>query len=253
MGIKYLRPRCPPPVPLGPAFRPSCQGVPPSGLDRNCGNSNSLSYNIGLRILVCLHTPFSRSQLPHAPEARGLLLNHDLRHLVGAVLQVVTPAPAPAPPSRLRLLLLFLHPVEYLLIPGAESTRQRSTLFPRGVLGSGRKRGRSAGTIALGRLTRESVSRVARSCENRTDAVALTGPPSCSARGRHFQLPTCFCVGHRGVSACHHGPAGPHQVGTEPPRIGVVGVLDAFLVFYLLGERSNCCQGRSGVAMRERW
>ena len=30
-----------------------------SGLVRNGGNSNSLLYNIGLRILVCLHTLFS--------------------------------------------------------------------------------------------------------------------------------------------------------------------------------------------------
>ena len=162
--------------------------------------------------MVCLHTPFSASQQPHAPEARGLLLDHDLGHLVGAILQVVTP-----PPAASSGLLLLLQHVAYLGVSGIESSRQRPAFFPRVGLG-------------CGTFTRESVSRVTRSCEKRTDADALTGPPSCSARLRrsalhvlgHFQLRTLARQrGHAVSCGCHfpivhlphcQSPQGPCQV-----------------------------------------
>ena len=81
-----------------------------SGLDWNRGNFNSLLYNIGLRILVYTHTlffgprPTPRAWSPQAP-VRSIS-----GHLVGAILQVVTPPPA-ASSGHFGLPLLLLHPV----------------------------------------------------------------------------------------------------------------------------------------------
>ena len=115
------RARTPPPPPL-PTL-----GVPHFGLDRNGGNLNPLSYNIGLRTLVYTHTHFSPSQQPHAPKAGGLLLDYDLGHLVGTILQVVTPPPA-ASSGHPGLLMLLLQHVAYLGVSGIEGSRQRPAL-----------------------------------------------------------------------------------------------------------------------------
>ena len=237
----------PPPPPL-PTL-----GVPHSGLDRNGGTLNSLSYNIGLRILVCLHTSFFHLNLPHAPKAGGLLLDYDLGHLVGAILQVVTPPPA-ASSGHFGLLLLLLHPVAYLGVSGIESSRQRPPSSQGSALAAAAIAAARVATSRFGTFTRESVSRVTRSCEKRTDADALTGLPSCSARlrrsactfsGTSSSAPSpvsadtpshvgvtsqiahlpLFRGGHRGVPARDHGFAGLHQVGTKLPCIRVVGVL----------------------------
>ena len=77
----------------------------------------------------------------------GLLLDYDLGHLVGAILQVVTPPPA-ASSGHFGLLLLLLHPVAYLGVSGIESSRQRPALFPRAGLGCGRYSGQPGGATA---------------------------------------------------------------------------------------------------------
>ena len=70
-------------------------------------------------------------------------------------------------------------------------------------------------TSRFGTFTRESVSRVTRSCEKRTDADALTGPPSCSARLRR--------------SACTFSgtsSSAPSPVSADTPsRVGVTSQL----------------------------
>ena len=146
--------------------------------------------------MVCLHTSFSHLNLPHAPKAGGLLLDYDLGHLVGSILQVVTPPPAASSG------LLLLQHVAYLGVSGIESSRQRPAFFPRVGLG-------------CGTFTRESVSRVTRSCEKRTDADALTGPPSCSTRLRR--------------SACTFSgtsSSAPSPVSADTPsRVGVTSQL----------------------------
>ena len=77
-------------------------------------------------MLIHTHTFFS----PYTP-LRWFLLDHDLRHRVRALLQVITSAPAPTSSVRTGLLMPFLHPVEDLLILVIQHTRQAAARFPR--------------------------------------------------------------------------------------------------------------------------
>ena len=77
-------------------------------------------------MLIHTHTFFS----PYTP-LEWFLLDHDLGHLVRAVLQVITSAPAPTSPVRTGLLVPVLHPVEHLLILVTQHTRQAAARFPR--------------------------------------------------------------------------------------------------------------------------
>ena len=85
-------------------------------------------------------------------KAGGLLLDHDLGHLVGAILQVVTPPPA-ASSGHPGLLMLLLQHVAYLGVSGIEGSRQRPALFPRVGLDCGRYSGQPGGATAP--LTRD--------------------------------------------------------------------------------------------------